>query len=186
MREAERQLNQRTNMILKIKNRWWQLCYGGGCNDRRVIWWPRHGQISLRIHDRWWLGLHWGKSSSSSGSRHAMSAPAPGYADARAEAKPALAARLVTPTESDSAAKPGVAFVADAEVAISTKGNRLNLLKSLIDPRVNRIQLMFKSTSIFINSKVADAVASPQRASRRNEKTEAQPPGTEPRNQKEL
>ena len=46
-------------MILRYRGSWVQLVYGQGCNGRRLIWWPRFGQISFRLWAGNWLGLHW-------------------------------------------------------------------------------------------------------------------------------
>lgn len=45
-------------LLLKHSRGWAQLSYGRGCSDRRLIWWPQHGQISLRIGG-WWWGVGW-------------------------------------------------------------------------------------------------------------------------------
>lgn len=36
-----------------------QFTFGRGCTTRRWQWWPRHGQISLRVWREWWACLHW-------------------------------------------------------------------------------------------------------------------------------
>jgi len=51
--------------------RWWirhgngfaQMSLGRGWTGSRVIWWPRFGQISLRVWADWWIGLHWHRSN---------------------------------------------------------------------------------------------------------------------------
>lgn len=36
-----------------------QVSLGKGSGCRRVIWWPRHGTIGVRVFGFWWLSLNW-------------------------------------------------------------------------------------------------------------------------------
>lgn len=36
-----------------------QIILGKGGAGQRVIWWPRFGQVSIRIVGYWWLSLNW-------------------------------------------------------------------------------------------------------------------------------
>lgn len=50
-------------LLLQTDDRssFWQFTVGRGNELRRFIWWPHHGQISVRLVGSWWFGFHWNR-----------------------------------------------------------------------------------------------------------------------------
>jgi hypothetical protein len=36
-----------------------QLTLARGTTQRRVLWWPQHGHVGLRLYRDWWASVHW-------------------------------------------------------------------------------------------------------------------------------